>query len=359
MHKSLLYFLMLLPLAAASGEACAAVPDHAVVLIYHHVSTTAPASTSVSPDQFQDHLDHLAANGYQVVPLAAIVDSLQQGSGLPDKVVSLTFDDGYRSVYTEAFPRLQERGWPFTIFVCPDAVDEGGGPILTWDELREMAAAGATVANHGLTHDYLQHRRPGETSATWRERTRAELVQAQQRIAGEIGTVQPLFAYPYGEYSPGLQDLLAELGWAAFGQQSGPVGRDSDFTILPRFPMVGSFASMETFPVKVASLPLPVLASEPRTPQWSPDGSSDPDAWRPRLRITLRPGDYRVDQLAAYASEQGAAEIVPVDPDGLVFDVRCRQPLPRGRSRYNITAPATEGRRYFWYSHTWIVGERP
>nr|MEE4268273.1 polysaccharide deacetylase [Candidatus Krumholzibacteria bacterium] len=86
------------------------VPDHAVIFMYHHVSAETPLSTSVTPEQFADHLDHLSRHGFRVWPLPAVVDSLRHGGSLPDSVVVLTFDDGYRSVYTEAFPRLKERG---------------------------------------------------------------------------------------------------------------------------------------------------------------------------------------------------------------------------------------------------------
>ena len=59
-----------------------------------------------------------------------------------DAGVVLTFDDGYRSVYETAYPLLKARGWPFTVFLCPEGIDRGRGPVMTWDQLREMAAAG-------------------------------------------------------------------------------------------------------------------------------------------------------------------------------------------------------------------------
>ena len=129
-----------------------AVPDHAVILMYHHVSATTPASTSVDPDLFEAHLDYLEENGFRVWPLDQVVDSLGAGRALPDSVVVFTFDDGYRSVYEEAYPRLRQRGWPFTVFVTTDAIDHRQGPVLTWDQLREMAGQGATIASHPQHH---------------------------------------------------------------------------------------------------------------------------------------------------------------------------------------------------------------
>ncbi len=348
---SMFLAMVIIAPASSSGE----VPDHAVVLIYHHVDEGTPASTSLSPELFGEHLDYLVKNGYRALPLAALVDSLRVGGTIPDKTVALTFDDGYTSVYTEAFPRLRKLGWPFTVFVCPDAVDHGRGPVLTWDQLREMAAAGATVANHGKFHEHLQRRGDGESDNAWRARVHADLLDAQKRIAEEMGSAPDLFAYPYGECDGDLKGLIRELGWAAFGQQSGPMGEKSDFALLPRFPMAGPFAAMKTFPEKVSSLPLPVENADPAESGLSLEGGSEER--RPGLRLTLGPGDYRSGQLAAFASGQGSAELNWVDEKAGILEVRARGALPAGRSRYNITAPATDGRRYYWYSHTWIVGQ--
>ena len=343
---SLIFAMVIIAPSSSRAE----IPSHAVVLIYHHVDEGTPASTSLSPARFGEHLDYLANNGYHALPLQALVDSLRFAGSITDRTVAFTFDDGYISVYTEAFPRLRELGWPFTVFVCPDAVDHGRGPVMTWDQLREVAAAGATVANHGQYHRHLQRRRDGESDRQWLDRTRAELLAAQQRIEEEIGTAPPLFAYPYGEYDDDLRGLIKELGWAGFGQQSGPMGSGSDPTLLPRFPMAGSFASMEVFPEKVASLPLPVVVVSPIQPGLA-------GATRPSLRLTLARGDYRSDQLAAFASGQGAADLTWIDEEAGIIEVQAQKPLTAGRSRYNITAPATDGQRYYWYSHTWIVGQ--
>ena len=331
------------------------VPNHAVVLIYHHVGSETPASTSLPTALFEEHLDYLAENGYRVLPLVALTDSLKYGGVIPDRAVALTFDDGYTSVFTEAFPRLRERGWPFTVFVCPDAVDHSRGPVMTWSQLREMAAAGATVANHGMFHQHLQRRGEGESDQDWSRRIRGELLAAQQRISEEMGSAPGIFAFPFGEYDQSLRELIGELGWAAFGQQSGPMGESSDFTLLPRFPMAGPFAGMDSFGEKVASLPLPVAAVVPVEPGITilQEGPGP----RPVLRVTLRPGDYLRQGAAVYAGGQGAADLEWIDEQVGILEVQARQPLSPGRNRYNITAPATDGLRYYWYSHTWIVGQ--
>ena len=74
--------LLLLSLVAQARAA-----DHAVVLLYHHVSADTPPSTSVTPAVFRRHLEYLAAGNYKVLPLSRILETLASGGSLPDKTV--------------------------------------------------------------------------------------------------------------------------------------------------------------------------------------------------------------------------------------------------------------------------------
>ena len=209
------------PLRADSSESS---DGRAVILVYHHIGTTTPASTSVTPERFASHLDLLAAGGYRVVPLADVVEALRSGKALPDRAVVLTFDDAYRSVYTEAFPRLRHRGWPFTVFVNTDAVDGRHANTMNWNQLREIEDGGGTAGNHSRTHDHLVRRRDGETREQWRRRVGDDIVWARRRLEAELAAPLDMFAYPYGEFTAELEALVRGLGLAAVGQQSGPVG---------------------------------------------------------------------------------------------------------------------------------------
>jgi len=329
-------------------------PSHAVILIYHHVSDDAPASTSVSPEIFEQHLNYLADNGFRVMDLPSVVNKLKIGEDLPDSVVILTFDDGYKSVYTEAFPRLKKRGWPFTVFVCPEDINKGRGPVVTWDQLREMSAAGATIASHGLRHDFMNRPRPDEESAVHLERLKLELIFAKKYLVDQKLTTADMVAYPYGEYSPGVQSEIEKLGWVAFGQQSGAIGPNSDFTCLPRFPMAGNFASLETFGDKVSSLPMPTSMVNRMDPNLDVEASS---LVAPTLTLMLEPGCLAAGTPGAFASGQGSIPCNWLDRDSGILQVRAPNPLPRGRSRYNVTAAVPGTRRFYWFSQVWIVGQ--
>ncbi|MBU8871305.1 MAG: polysaccharide deacetylase family protein [Gemmatimonadales bacterium] len=327
-------------------------PTRAVALIFHHVSEETPAVTSISPVAFEEILDLLTGDpSYSVLPLATVVDSLQRGGLLPPRSVTLTFDDGYESVYSEAFPRLKRHGFPFTVFICPSAIDARTGPVMTWDQLREMADAGATIANHSSSHVHLQRRRIGESAPEWKTRIRRDLLDAERRITEELGSAPGWLAFPYGEYDIAVLELVDELGWAGFGQQSGPMGTDSDFRILPRFPIGGKFTDKRDLALKLATVPFPLRESVPV----SPLVGAGTDI--PVLRLNLGPGDYQADQVAAFASGQGPADVFWVDKEAGILEVRARQPLSLGRNRYNITIPSRGREYWYWYSQLWIVGD--
>jgi len=328
------------PIEAANTPA-----SHAVVLQYHHVDSATPAVTSISPSQFQQQMDYLVAENYRVWPLDKVVSHLNKGESIPDRVVAITFDDAYLSIHRTAMPILKNHGLPFTVFVATQLVQRKH--YLSWSDLRELQAAGATIANHTQTHAHLVRREPGESMGLWEKRIRLEILGAEAHIKRETGAIVKLFAYPYGEYDDQLKQLVAELGYDGFGQQSGAVGRYSDIRALPRFPVAGIYSGFEDFKIKVKSLPLPVLRQRSAYDSLLPLQMSVPT-----LTIELAEGDYRKEQLACYASGQGRIK-VNWSTD-LSFTATANQSVPVGRSRYNCTLPTMQGDRYYWYSQVWL-----
>lgn len=339
--------LLLLALLAGNSRA-------AVVLQYHHVSDTTPPSTSVTPERFKAHMNYLEEKGFQIVPVMTLVEKLQKGQSLPDKTVAITFDDAYDDVYLNAFPLLKARNWPFTIFVNTDPHDQKKSGFASWQALREMAAAGATIANHSTAHNHLLRLTEGETRAQWRERITGEILKAEERIKAETGQSHKLLAYPYGEYDKPLQQLVKSLGFVAFGQQSGPLREDDDLQALPRFPFGGNYGDAEDFATKVNTLPMPIAQLAFYRDMAKKDAQPDlvlPPAQRPVLALQLN--DERIAaRVNCFASGQGAIE---VKRDGKELLVRANQPLRAGRARYNCTASSGESGRFYWYTQQWLT----
>jgi peptidoglycan/xylan/chitin deacetylase (PgdA/CDA1 family) len=335
-------------LAALLWSAAAGAADHCVILQYHHISEETPGITSVTPEQFQQHLNYLLVNDHAVLALEEVVAALADGTALPDRCVALTIDDAYLSAYTEAFPRVQRYGFPLTVFVSTEAVDRGRAAYLSWEQIREMQRAGVRFQNHSHSHAHLIRRHGEEGDADWEQRVAADIQTAQNRIEAELGTAPTLFAYPYGEYNQPLKRIVSSMGLVAFGQQSGPVWRQADVAALPRFPMASLYASMRTFPSKVNSLPLPITGAFPDDPV------VPPDEWQPALTLVFKPEVANARQLTCFMNGSPEVGYEWLDqPEGAVV-VTPSGRLNVGRNRTNCTLPVGDGGRFGWYSHNWI-----
>jgi hypothetical protein len=188
-------------------------------------------------------------------------------------------------------------------------------------------------------------RASGEDRAAWLARVRANVAAGATRLAEELEPLANAFAYPYGEYTTAVADMLRDMGYVSFGQQSGAVGPHSDTRALPRFPMAEAFGGMDQFPTKVASQALPVVRLEP----WEPVTTSR----LPVIEITLGEADARFEKLTCFVSGQGRVDVSWLDGNSR-FSVGPAKPVGPGRQRVNCTAPRNDG-GYLWFSHQWIV----
>lgn len=337
---------VLVPVVRAQSD------NSAVILMYHNVSAETPASTSVIPEKFFQHMQYLADNQYTVWPLFKTLQQLATGKAIPAKTVVLSFDDAYKSVYDHAFPLLKEKGWPFTVFVTTQYMSKGYSNYMNWQQLREIQHFGGEVGNHSLSHPHFVRQRSSETEAQWRQRIIDEVQQAQHILQQNAGSAILAVAYPYGEYSAGVKAIIRELGYFGIGQHSGAVSRQTDFQAVPRFPMATGFDDMENFSLKVASKDLPVTVLSPS------DGVIDADDDIPALKLRLQAGDYKKTGLRCYATGQGKIQHEWLDDEGSVVVVRAKESIRPGRTKYNCTAPsASEDNVFYWFSFLWMKPE--
>lgn len=183
------------------------------ILMYHYLSTP-PADAdiyrrdlSVTPELFAAQLDRLLAEGYTAVSLYTVIDALQRGAPLPDKPVVITFDDGYRDNYENAFPLLRARGMPATIFVVTDFIDEQRPEYLTWDMAREMLQAGISIESHGRNHFSLAGR--DDDYLVW------QALGSLETIEYELGVRPRFVSYPAGEYDQRTIDIFQSANYWA------------------------------------------------------------------------------------------------------------------------------------------------
>lgn len=317
--------------------------QHASVFVYHRFGDARYPSTNIELPVFRQQLEYLKQNHYTVLPLGEIVDRLKSGQELPDKCVALTVDDGYVTFLTGAMPLLREYGFDATLFVNTDSV--GAKSYLDWDQLRQLQQEGIEIGNHSASHPYFVTHEVDEP-LTWYDQSVADVEKAQRSFEKHLNTAPQLFAYPYGEYSPQLENLIESLGFkAAVAQQSGALSGGYSFFSLPRFPMGGPFATLAGFQNKLSMRPMPITVQQPSSPVIS-------DQNPPVLIFELNDSDLNLNSLLCYVQGQEPVSVEKLD-NGL-FRVVAKQPLAGRRNKYTLTAQSRDGRSWYWFSHLWV-----
>ena len=327
-------------LAAAAIWLSLSVPavaaDSAVILMYHRFGETAFPSTNIRLEQFEAHIAELSSGPYTVMSVPDIVAAIREGRELPDRTVGITIDDGYRSIYTEAWPRLRRAGFPFTVFVSTDPVDREFPDFMNWDQVRELQEGGVTIGGHTSTHLHM--------AANSVERNRSDLAHSNARYVSELGAVPALFAYPFGEASSQVEQTVRDAGYtSAFGQHSGPFDASADGYYMPRFALNEAFGDMDRFRLVTNALPIPYSDMTPANPTLTQNP--------PIFGFTRTAETPQINGLACYAADQGQVRVEQIGPR---IEVRMNGLFPSGRARINCTGLGRDG-RWHWLGMLYYV----
>jgi len=298
--------------------------DDATIIMYHRFGEGRLPSTNISLEMFDAHLATIKNNGWVVLPLAEIVAKLKSGEDLPDKALAITIDDAFLSVYEEAFPRLQSYGYPFTIFVATKAIDQNLKGYATWDQIREMRAAGVTIGSQSHSHPHMHQLSLDEA--------RQEITTSNARFLKELGEEPVFFAYPYGEYSLPVRDMIKDMGFeAAFGQASGVAHASIDSYEWPRFAFNENYGDTKrlTMAVEAMALPLSDMTHPSMVLETNP----------PFIGFTVDEGIEPLNRLICFASGMGRVDTIPL---GRRIEIRLPEPITSPRSRINCTMPVLE-----------------
>ncbi|MFE9397885.1 polysaccharide deacetylase family protein [Streptomyces flavidovirens] len=183
--------------------------------MYHavgHRPARAAYALSVSPEAFAEQMKLLGERGFTPLTTAQLGAAWRGGGKLPERPVLITFDDGYEGVHRHALPALAKHGFASTLFVSTGWLRgpyDGGGAIdamLDWDQVRELAAAGAEIGGHSHTHPQMDQLADDEL---W-----SETVRCREILTEELGTRPVSFAYPYGYSSRRVRRTVREAGFA-------------------------------------------------------------------------------------------------------------------------------------------------
>ena len=326
--------LSTIPLVAQAGNS-------AVIFMYHRFGEDEFPSTSIKIEQFEAHLAELKSGGYHVMALDDIIKALRSGDNLPERAVAITIDDAYLSVYQHAWPRFKALGLPFTLFVATDPVDRGVRGYMTWDQIRELKEGGAGIGSQTASHLHMAN---SSVLAN-----RRDLDTSNERFKEELGTRPSLIAYPYGEASKRVMELVRSTGFnAGFGQHSGVATKMPGLYYLPRFALNETYGDMKRFRLAANALGLDVVDITPNDPLID-TGDDNP----PALGFTINGDDVlteSLDRLACFGSHEGKLDVSRLAGESgqTRIEIRMQKALPPGRTRFNCTLPAKDG-RWYWF----------
>ena len=310
--------------------------DYATVIMYHRFGESRFPSTNVTIQQFEAHLEFISKGDYTVVPLIDIIEKLQSGGELKDKTLAITIDDAYLSVYTEAWPRLKEYGFPFTIFIATDPVDNDLKNYMNWEQIRELQDSGVIIGSQTKSHPHLHRLSPIKVEQ--------EITLSNERFLKETGQYPQLFAYPYGEYSLDVVKAVKDAGFiAAFGQNSGVLFAEDNMFELPRFAFNENYGSIDRLQLALDGKPLRVKDITPQDMVLS----ENPPLYGFTVEDSLTP----IKQLRCFSGEYGKLNVEILGPRA---EIRLPGVMRGPRSRINCTMPAEDG-RWRWYGRQFLT----
>ena len=173
---------------------------------------------AVHPDEFAFQLGWLARHGYRSITLA---DFCQQNISYGERIVIITFDDGYEDNYVYAWPILKRFGFVATFFLVSNFVGEdvvyswdeawiippqkrSWYRLLDWEQIHEMAAAGMEFGSHTCAH-------PDLTSLD-SEHYRYEIEKSCIDLTRHLGRIVS-FCYPRGDFNDSIMEAVEQAGY--------------------------------------------------------------------------------------------------------------------------------------------------
>lgn len=210
------------------------------IFMYHQIDVPAKRgspfrSLTVHPDDFRRQMKWLKWLGFTGLSMRDLRPYLEDGK--PGKVFGITFDDGFRNVYDNALPVLQELNFTATNYFVSRQINGSnewdvaiGMPYsacMSKKELREWAELGHEVGAHTLDHPHL--------TAIPLAVARQQITDVRYVLEDMFGGLVDAFCYPYGDVSTDIRNLVAEAGYnSATTTWHGRVHSRDDKLLLPR-----------------------------------------------------------------------------------------------------------------------------
>ncbi len=202
------------------------------IVMYHNISNKSNllGKYAISQNQFKNDLEYIKEKGFNTITMTQLIDYAYNNTELPEKSIVITFDDGYESFYTYAYPLLKEYNMKAVMSIVGSYTDlfteEEDHNLdyshLNWEEVNEMSDSGLVeIQNHTYNmHEISKNRKgcgikKGESVDDYSKELNDDLGKLQNEILSYTGTSPNTFTYPYGYISPQSIDIIKTMGFKA------------------------------------------------------------------------------------------------------------------------------------------------
>ena len=306
--------------------------------MYHKFGVSKYPSTSVTIDQFDDHLKELSKTKYSVEPVEFIIDTIINDGDLPENTIGISIDDADKSFYEVGWPKFKEMGFPVTLFVNTSTIHENNKNYLNWDQIRELVNEGVSIGAHSHSHYHMSDLSIDEV--------KDEIEISNNIFLRELGSIPSLFAYPYGETNEEIINLLKDYKFkVAFGQHSGVINETSNLYYLPRFSLNERYAEIDRVKFAANAKGLGVYDFIPTDPTLS---ENPPYIGFSLLDEKLIPS---IDCFVFDSKGQVEKELFKFNER---IEIRLKRKLTKGRSRVNCTAKGIDN-KWRWFGHQFYL----
>ena len=184
-----------------------------------------------SPKNFARQMTFLKKRNIAFYTASELIDFYRRNGEFPPNGIAVTFDDGWKDNYTNAFPIMRDLQIKATIFLVPSCIGKTTATVvadgelarehLSLDDIREMSEYGIEFGSHTLNHKLLN-----KISA---EEVEFEVVESKKEIENLLQKTCRTFAYPAGFFTDTAQKAVERAGYiAAF---STVYGRDDSVNL--------------------------------------------------------------------------------------------------------------------------------
>jgi peptidoglycan/xylan/chitin deacetylase (PgdA/CDA1 family) len=198
--------------------------------IFYHKIDTAPRDARIRGGytprkRFAKQMAFLKKEGTDFYTVSEMIEHYKENGSFPARGLAVTFDDGWKDNYDNAFPILREFGIKATIFLISSCLGqvsdkaqsegESAREHLSLENVLEMSGQGIEFGSHTLNHKLLDRIPLDEV--------KIEVEGSKRQIEEMLDKPCRVFAYPGGHYNESARRVIEQAGYlAAFTTTYGP-----------------------------------------------------------------------------------------------------------------------------------------